>query len=225
MNLFSRQAHGEIGGVSGQLTPRGLGRRGNFLLGRSHNLARIFLGGGLDAGFLRHAFFLGGIAHHADFDIQLHQARLDVGQPAARFFAGHLRFLHRLLDRGAAVAEHSRQILAPGPDDDGGNHHKVQHHAQPVGLLQTQSSQPCDQLHRGRLLELRHLVFFFSGSFLALVRQLLGRPGGLLRGTLAGLFLLGSGRLLLRPQCTQLAQLTSSANTPALTIFLVDDGG
>ena len=106
MNLLLRQPDRQIGRVSRQLAPRSLGRRCNFLLRRSDNLARIFFGSGLNAGFLRRAFLFGGVAHRADLDIQLQQARFDLGQPAARFFARLLRFLHRLLDRGGAVAEH-----------------------------------------------------------------------------------------------------------------------
>ena len=100
------------------------------------DLLRIFLGGSFDARFFGCTLFFGGIAHHADFDIELLQTRFDVRQPAASLFAGFLRLLHGLLDGGSAVAEDPGKELASGPDDDGRNHHEIQHDAKPVRLPQ-----------------------------------------------------------------------------------------
>ena len=93
---------------------------------------RVFLGRGFNAGFLRSALLLGGVANHANFAIQLKQARFDLAQPGARLFTGLLGFLHCLLNRGAAVAEYAGQILAGGPHNHTGDQYEIQHQAQPV---------------------------------------------------------------------------------------------
>ena len=183
MNLFSRQSDRQIGRIGRQLPARGLGCRCNFLLGRGDNLACVLFRRGLDASFFGRAFFLGRVAHHANFNVEFHQARLDLRQPAARFFAGHLRFLHCLLDGGAAVAENSRQILASRPDDDARDHHessetyrasKTAADSIPSGVLTACTEADC--------LNSANSSFSVSGGFLALVRQLAARATGLLRG-------------------------------------------
>src|SRR6202140_1076481 len=100
-------------------------------------------------------------------------------------------------------------MLEPGPNNERGDHHKIQHHAQPVRLLQIQSRQTANQSHRGRFLELGHFIFHFPGSFIALVRQLSAWAVGLRRRLMAswllllgrcGFLLLGMRRLFLGPE-------------------------
>jgi len=64
------------------------------------------------------ASFSAGVAHHPDFDVELHQARFNLGQFSPRFLAGLLRFLHRFLNSRGARTECARQIFASCPDND-----------------------------------------------------------------------------------------------------------
>ena len=133
----------------------------------------------------------------ADLGVELLQTRFDLSQLQASFFAGLLRFLHRLLNRIRPVAEDSRKKLASSPDDERGDHCKIENDAEPVGLLQIQSRQLRNHLDRGRLLELGHLILAFAGGLTAFMSQLAARTGRMLR--LRGLILFrGSASRFLR---------------------------
>ena len=78
-NLFLSETYSQIGCVASQLPACGLDGGIDLLLGRCNDLARVFFRSRLDASLFCRAFFLGGVAHHADFDIEFLQARLDLG--------------------------------------------------------------------------------------------------------------------------------------------------
>ena len=120
------------------------------------------------------SFFFGGIAHHANFHIQLHQARFDLRQPAPRFLAGLLRLLHRFLDRRRAGAEAfpantcGPPRRSPRQSQQSSTARSTNKHAAgsiPVHFAISRTDADC--------LNSAVLVFFFSGGFPGLVRQLL----------------------------------------------------
>src|SRR5438309_505772 len=115
-NLFLRQPHSKVGCISRQLAARRFRRGGDFLPRGLHNLSRIFFSSGVNTRLLVCRLPLCGVAHHANFPIQSHQAKLNLRQPAPRFIAGFLCFLHRLLDGRCALAEQPRQVLARCPE-------------------------------------------------------------------------------------------------------------
>ena len=63
-------------------------------------------------------------------------------------------------------------------------------------MFQAQARQPGDPSHRRGFLELLHLVFFFSGSLIALMGQLLPGSARFLRRIPTLLLLLGGSGLL-----------------------------
>ena len=150
MNLLASQSDREVCGIGGELATCGFRGGGDFLFCSSDNFARIVLGRGFNPRFFGRAFFLGGVAHHANLAIQFHQARFDIGQPTACLFAGLLGLLHCFLDRGATIARPSWQVLTAKPDHYTRNHDKIQYDARPVSLLQIQSRDPRDGAERRR---------------------------------------------------------------------------
>ena len=80
----------------------------DLLLCCRDDLSRILFRCGLDARFFCRAFLFGCVADLPDLYIQLLQARFDLGQFPARFFARLLRLLHCFLNCCRAVAEDAR---------------------------------------------------------------------------------------------------------------------
>ena len=119
-----------------QLASRRFCGSDNLLFRRSNDLASIFLRGCLDRASSAAPSFWGSIAYRPYFLIQLSQTRLDLCQFLPSLIAGLLRFLQRFLDGGSAVAEHSGQKLAGGPDNHRGDHSEIYDEAKPVRLLE-----------------------------------------------------------------------------------------
>jgi len=113
--LLASQGYRQAGGVGGQFAAGLLGSGGDFLLGGEDDFTNVFFGSLLDAAFLGCGFVFRGGLHASDFDVQLAETILDVGQAAIGIVAGGARFFQSVLDGGAAVVQHAGHVLGARP--------------------------------------------------------------------------------------------------------------